>query len=234
MAFFKQIDDVVYFNGDGELIYYVPEQYFSSKNAVIVGEYVDLMGVISYDVFSSTGKSSGIKLINHPSSFRCKPHEITKEQNYLLKGTTEPTAYRLLHFKKDDELICSTRTVKGIENVERFVSLLIHAHLPDNIPYKEIHEYIIKNAEMNKFNYKVSSQILGIVISKLYRDSKNLNTPYRLTDMKSPYKAIGIKKIPKYDSPYISITSENADDAIANAMLNKTSKESPLEKVMMN
>lgn len=234
MAFFKQIGDVVYFNGDGELIYYVPEQYFSSKNAVIVGEYVDLIGVISYDVFSSAGKSSGVKAINHPSSFRCKPYLITKEQDYLLKGTIEPTAYRLLHFKKDDELICSTRTVKGIENVERFVGLLIHGHLPDSIPYNRIHEYIIKNAEMNNFNYKVSSQLLGIVISKIYRDSKELNKPYRLTDMKNPYKAIGIKKIPKYDSPYISITSENADDAIANAMLSKSTKESPLEKVMMN
>ena len=234
MAFFKQIGDTVYFNGDGELIYYVPEQYFSSKNAIIVGEYVDLIGVISYDVFSSTGKSSGVKLINHPSEFRCKPSLITKEQNYLLKGTNEPTSYRLLHFKKDDELICSTRVVKGIENVERFNSLFLHAHLPDNIPYNEIHEYIINNAEINKFNYKVSSQLLGIVISKIYRDPKDLSKPYRLTDMKGPYKAIGIKKIPKYDSPYISITSENADDAIANAMLSKSTKASPLEKVMMN
>ena len=75
---------------------------------------------------------------------------------------------------------------------------------------------------------------LGIVISKIYRDPKDLSKPYRLTDMKGPYKAIGIKKRPKYDSPYISITSENADDAIANAMLSKSTKESPLEKVMMN
>ena len=45
---------------------------------------------------------------------------------------------------------------------------------------------------------------------------------------------MNIKKIPKYTSAFASITSENADEAIANAIINKTHKDSALEKVMMN
>ena len=54
------------------------------------------------------------------------------------------------------------------------------AHLPEDIPYNEIHEYIIKNAELNKFDYKVSNQIIGIVISELYRSSRDLTKHFRL------------------------------------------------------
>ena len=55
--------------------------------------------------------------------------------------------------------------------------------------------------------------------------------------MNSPidYQMVSINQLPKYISPYTAITSENADEAIAAAILNKnTHKTSPLEKVMMN
>ena len=45
---------------------------------------------------------------------------------------------------------------------------------------------------------------------------------------------VSIKALPKFISPYVAITSENADESIANAIMNKTGVESPLEKVMMN
>ena len=48
------------------------------------------------------------------------------------------------------------------------------------------------------------------------------------------YKAVPITQIPKYISAYTAVTSENADEAIASAIENKSHTESPLEKVMMN
>ena len=99
-----------------------------------------------------------------------------------------------------------------------------------------IHEYIIENANLNGFNYKVSGQLFGILISELYRDPKDLSKPFRLSDMAdmTDYQAISILKIPKYTSPYTAITSENADEAIAAAITTKGKTDSPLEKVMMN
>jgi hypothetical protein len=50
------------------------------------------------------------------------------------------------------------------------------------------------------------------------------------------YTAISIKTVPKYISPYTSLTSENWDDAIRGAVLlsDKVEKtpESPLEKIL--
>ena len=141
----------------------------------------------------------------------------------------------MLHFSKGDELLCSTELPKNIENVEKFLNLLVRGNLPQTIPYDELYNYIIENAELNGFNYKVSGNIIGILISELYRDPNDLTKEFRLSDMKNMnnYTAIPIIKVPKYTSPYAAITSENADEAIAAALVNKSSSETPLEKVVM-
>ena len=38
--YMKRVKDTIYFKGKGELIYYVPEKYFDTKNAIVEGEYV--------------------------------------------------------------------------------------------------------------------------------------------------------------------------------------------------
>ena len=234
-SFFKEENDKVIFTGDGELIYYIPEQYFDTNIAVPIGEIVETMGIFTYGLFDSKGKKLKISRFKCPTVIQCKPTSMSKEASYQLIGTKEPQAYRLLHFKKGAELICNVNIPKDIVNVEKFSTLLTSAKLPDNIPYDELHEYILENAELNGFNYKVSGQIIGILISELYRDSKDLSKPFRLSDTKdmTDYKSISIKKVPKYTSAYTAITSENADEAIAAAMTTSGKGDSPLEKVMM-
>jgi hypothetical protein len=235
MAFFRQEKEKVIFIGDGELIYYIPEKYFDNSVAYNIGEVVETIGVFSYGLFDGKGKRVKIDRFKCPTVFQCKPSSITKEPDLQLIGSKESKAYRLLHFKKGDELICNTNVPKDITNVEKFMNLLVRANLPETIPYDEIHEYILANAELNGFNYKVSGQIIGILVSELYRDPSDLSKPFRLsntTDMLG-YKAIPILKVPKYTSPYTAITSENADEAIAAAMTTKGKTDSPLEKVMM-
>lgn len=235
-TFLKQDKEKVIFNGDGELIYYIPEKYFDINVTLVIGEIIETMGIFTYGLYDSKGKQLKLDRFKCPTIIQCKPSLITKESKLQLIGTKEPQAYRLLHFKKGDELICNINVPKSTDNVDKFVNLLIRANLPNNIPYNEIHEYIIKNAELNGFNYQVSPQIIGVVISELYRDPKELSRPFRLSGMKDmlDYKAITILKIPKYTSPYTAITSENADEAIAAAMTTKGNANSPLEKVMMN
>ena len=93
-----------------------------------------------------------------------------------------------------------------------------------------------RNAQINGVKYNLNYQMYGIPISEICRDPKDLSKPFRLskeTDS-TAYKAIPITQIPKYVSPYTSITSENADEAIASAIISKNHTDSPLEKVMMN
>lgn len=39
--------------------------------------------------------------------------------------------------------------------------------------------------------------------------------------------------VPKYISPFSSITSENWDDAVVNAIINDKTVDSPMEKILM-
>ena len=235
-TYMKKVNDTLYYNGDGELIYYVPEKFFSTNNAIAIGEYVELMGIFNYDVFDKNGKSRGLKLFKYPTLVKCKPSSISKEAELLLKGTHTAMPYRLLHFKNGSELICSTRVTKEIVNTEKFINLLFRANLPENIKYDELYELILLNAKLNGVNYKVTDQLIGLLVSEICRDPKDFSKPFRLskeTDM-TAYKAVPITQIPKYISAYTAVTSENADEAIASAIENKSHTESPLEKVMMN
>lgn len=234
-TFYKRDGDKVIFNDSGELIYFIPEKYFDIKISSAYGEYIDTMGVFSYALYNASGKMTTLKPFKCPTMIRCRPSSITKEPKFHLQGTSEPQAYRLLHFTKGDELISNVNVPMVVDNVEKFVNLLIRANLPETIPYDQIHEYIMANAALNKFNYKISPQIIGVLVSELCRDPNDLSRPFRFTDMKdmNGYKAISILKVPKYTSPYTAITSENADEAIAAAMTVKSNTESPLEKIMM-
>ena len=234
-SFFKTVGDKVIFTGDGELIYYIPEKYFEIKAAEIMGERVTLLGLGTYAVFDKSGKRIMFKPIKCETMIQCIPSSITKESNYLLEGTKEPKAYRLLHFKNGDELMCSTKVPVDTAVLEKFVDIYKGGNLPENIPYNKIQDYIFKNAELCKFDYKISNQALGIGISEIYRDEEDLSRPFRLakTNNMLKYKAISVDKIPKYTSEFAAVTSDNADEAIAAAMTIKNHKDSPLEKIVM-
>lgn len=234
-TFFKTVGDSLLFSGDGELIYYVPEKYFDNSMAVIIGEYVSIMGVFTYGVFDKNGKREVFKPFKAPTLIQCKPYKIEKEPEYHLEGTKSPKPYRFLYFKKDDELITHLNVSKEFDNVEKFNNLFMRGNLPDNIPYDKVYEYLIANAELNNFDYKVSYQILGLPISEIYRDPKDPSKPFRLSGMNDmlDYVVVSIDKAPKYNSPFTAITSDNADEAVAAALTVKGKTVSPLEKIMM-
>ena len=235
-TYMKKKGDVIYYDGDGELIYYIPEKYFSTNNAIISGEYITVFGLFNYGVFDSNGKNNGLKMFNYPTMITCKPTSISKESDMLLKGTHTAIPYTLLHFKKGSELICSTRIPQDVTSVEKYINLLFRANLPENIKYEDMYKIMDRNAQINGVKYNLNYQMYGIPISEICRDPKDLSKPFRLSKETDPtaYKAIPITQIPKYVSPYTSITSENADEAIASAITSKNHTDSPLEKVMMN
>lgn len=234
--FIKQDGEKVLFNAEGELIYFVPEKYFDLSIAYPIGEVIELMGIFPYALFNASGKMVKMGNFKAPTMIQCIPNTMTKETKYHLQGTKGESDYRLLHFKKGDELICNINVANSVDNVEKFVRLVIRGHLPESIPYDEVYEYFLENASLNGFNYKVSPQIIGVMISEIYRETGNLSKPFRLSSSDSmlAYEAIPITMIPKYTSPYTAITSENADEAVAAALTTSGTGESPLEKVMMD
>ena len=234
-SFCRKEDDSLIFNQDGELVFYIPETYFESRNAEIIGNIVSLMGVFNYTIFDKNGKNNGLKTFKLPTIFFTKPGEITKMKNVSLIKQQAPSDYRLLHYRKNDVIIVQD-PVEDVTNSENFFTLfLITTKFPTTIPYDELYTYFTKNAKLNGFNYGVNDQMFGILMSEICRDPRDERVPFRLSGIKdmNAYKPISIKMVPKYVSPFASITSENWDQAVVNAILDKPGKRSPMEPILM-
>lgn len=237
--FLRRDGEALKFNETGNtFIFYVPEKYFTTKDAVIVGEYVSVLGILNYEIVNSnTGKSTtGIKLFNFPTVFICKPATIEKQKELQINKNSDPADYRLLKFKKDDEVISSVKTPEDIANVESFYNLFMRGNLPNTIPYNELQNIVYENMKLNGYSYGITMQLIGILISELYRSSKNLDIPYRLSGSTDPldYKTMDIRQIPKHVSPFVALTSENWDESMVGAITTKNSKDSPMEKLLMD
>lgn len=232
----RKNDSLLFALEDKEFVFIVPEKFFERRDAIIIGEYVNLIGILDYAIFDKNGKHSGLKRFNFPSVFLTKPYEIEKMKQVKLTANSEVQDYRFLKYKKDDIIVVSTKVPQEIENVEEFYKIFLTGNLPTTIPYDKMQDYFTESASINDCNYGVSLQLFGIIISEMCRDPKNMNRPYRLVKNKNmfDYKAINIEDIPKLVSPYQSITSVNWDEGLINAITNKNEVDSPLEKVLVD
>lgn len=233
--FLRRKDDSLFFNTDGEFAFYVPEKYFETKNAVITGEYVLVLGILDYVIFDKAGKPGKLKPFNFPTSFLTKPYTIEKIKDVKLTEFSNKTDYRILKYKKDDMIVVSTKVPKDVVNVESFFNLLIGANLSNTIPYDKIQDYIVECGRLNGVNYGITIQLLGVIVSGICRSKYDENKLFRLTDMKSmtDYNFINVRRIPKLNGAFSSIISENWNDALINAIMSDTSKDTPMEKILM-
>lgn len=235
--FLRRDGDSLLFNTDGQFIFYVPELYFDKgrNNAVINGEYVNLLGILDYALISPSGKSSGPKRFFFPTVFLTKPSRIEKQKNVKLKDSVEPQDYRLLIYNKDDPIVVSTKVPQDIVNVEQFYRIFLYGKLPVTIPYGKMQDYFTESIALNGSSYSITLQMFGFVIGEMCRSKSDLNKPFRLTNFtdETEYKAIGIRDVPKYISPNSSIGSENWDNAVVGSIMHPSDIGSPMEKLIM-
>lgn len=236
-------NDSVYYTGKGEFLLYIPESYFDKTFAIANGEYIDTMGVLLYSVKESENSDPMKKLkpLKLPTMFTTKPGKIEKVKKLKLLNLDEDD-YRVLHYTNngEDKIIVSTSVVQDIENVETFYRMFVKTgSIPNYIPYNELQDYFYESMRLNGGNYNTNWQLFGLLISELCRDKNDYSIPYYMSnaykkgDMHS-YKSIAIRDVPKYISPFTSITSENWNDAIIHA-INMGEKDvyTPMEKIMM-
>lgn len=234
--FLRRDGDSLLFNQSGEFIFYVPEIYFDRGDAIIKGEYVNLLGIIDYAIFDENGKHGPLRRFFFPTVFLCKPSRIEKQKNVKLKADSEIADYRLLIFQKDDAVVVSTKVPQNIANVEDFYKIFLTGKLPTiTIPYGIMQDYFIESINLNGSDYGITLQMFGFVIGAVCRDPKDLTKPFRLTKFTddTSYKLINIRDVPKYVSPSVSITSENWDNGVIGAIMHPTDVESPMEKLIM-
>ena len=235
--FLRRDGDSLLFNTDGQFIFYVPELYFDKgrNNAVVNGEYVNLLGILDYALVSPSGKTSEPKRFFFPTVFLTKPSRIEKQKNVKLKDSVEPQDYRLLIYNKDDPVVVSTKVPQDIVNVEQFYRIFLYGKLPVTIPYGKMQDYFTESISLNGSSYSITLQMFGFVIGEMCRSKNDLNKPFRLTNFtdETDYRAIGIRDVPKYISPNSSIGSENWDNAVVGAIMHPSDIGSPMEKLIM-
>lgn len=240
--FLKRKGDSLLFSlPDKELVYFVPEEYFTSKIAIIQGEYVSLLGLLDYSIRDlKTGKFDKLHPFNFPTIFLCKPYEIEKQKGLQLTSTSEKADYRILKFKEDNEVVTSTKVPQVLDNVEEMLKMIfITAKIPTTVPYDKIWEIFLNNFKLNGGNYNINYQLIMMMISEVCRDPKDLSKPFRLSNQSGMYDYVlqSIKQLPKYVSPFAVIASENWDESImAGVMMSKDPnkiKNSPMERVLM-
>lgn len=236
-SWLKKDGESVLYNGDGYFAFFVPERYFDGKNsakAIIYGEYANLFGVLDYQLFTNTGKANGpVRCFKFPTVFLTKPTSIEKARNIKLAEWSNAQDYRVLKYEKNAQIVVSTKVPQDLQNVEFFYSLFLGGNLPTTIPYEELYTYLTENIELAGESYGLTNQILGVVVSEMARDPNNLEKAFRNSNAKH-YTAINIKDIPKFISPYSAITSENWDEAVVNAIENKSTRDIPMEKILMD
>lgn len=244
--FLKLEGEALLFNEDNkEFVFYVSEEFFNStsKNAIaeIQGQYVSMIGLCNWAIIDSNGKRGELRPFNFPTMFLCKPYKIEKAKDLKLDSDKEPKDYRLLRFRKGDEVVSQVRVPQIIDNVELFFKLaVITAKIPTTIPYDKGWELFLESMALNGDSYGLNAQLFGIIWAGLCRDPKDISRPFRYTNMAdmNAYKLISIKMLPKFGSPYQSLISENFDESITAAILKKDMEDrdvpySPLEKIVM-
>ena len=243
MSFYKEVNgSVICTLPEGqEVRYFIPECYFNTKSAIIVGEFVNLLGIFNYAIYDvNKDKPIGnLKTFKFPTIFLAQPYAIEKAKNIKLTKNSDTQDYRILKFKKNDKLVVQTSVPMDIANLEEFFRLfVITGNVPDTIDYRNIWEYFVESSTLAGKTFNISNQLLGILQSEICRDPSDNSKPFRLSKAKKNkewdnYKAVSIKQIPNYISSYVSLTSENYDDSVIAATMMKKEIDTPLEKILV-
>ena len=236
-AYLKHGDkDSIVYSGEGYMKFFIPEKYFDREYCEIDGDIIKVIGIFTYAIYDKNDKPiGGLKNMLYPNVFWTRPSESVKETGIKLTKNNDVSDYRVLKYYNGDTVILSTKVPKVVGNVELFFKMLTSGVIPNNIPYDDIVNMVFDNATMNGYNYQVPASLAGVIVGKLCRSRSDIYTPYRLSGSndQNNYTMVSIKDIPKFTSAFTSVTSENWDESIANALVNKSNTYSPLEKLFM-
>ena len=221
---------------------YIPKKMFKKGLNEILGDKLSIMGLFNFR-FSNDENSidkQPIHTFTFPSMMISKPSSIKEQELELFEGSGVQK-YVVATYYRDEEIMCTTSVVADIDNVEKFINLLIEGNLPNTIPYNKILELFIKNMEINKQNLGVSAVVLSVVISEIYRYKKDHSVPFRKVYGKGnagelDYKPANSREICANNSTFSALTFEDIDTMLVTS-INKSrykrkENESPVEQII--
>ena len=152
--FSKREGDSLLFNLDGYLEYYVPEDYFIGKSGIMEGSYVRLLGSFNYRIFDENDKPGNLMTFNCPTMFLCRPGETKKKVKLKLDDHLDEAEYRVLIFRKGDQLITRIHTEQEMDNMSELFRLhLKTGKVPNTIPYDQLYLFPYECMSLNGGKY---------------------------------------------------------------------------------
>ena len=232
----------IVFNGD-YLDIYLRKEYFKKGLAEHRGSYISAFGMFIFEIRTDKQVKDSADGVKHHFKF---PNKI--EFNYTehfeldlqLEGDERKEKYDVFRLTNGNQFMANVNIEQSATAVRDFVFLFHSGKLPSFIKYNDIIKLYYDVLDSNKTNLKSNSLTYEIIISELCRYNKDVEKPYRLALDKDPgpydYINYNLKKLPRLNSTFASLTFEGIDDSIVSSVRRTsqggTEKESPLERVI--
>jgi hypothetical protein len=227
----------VIFNGD-KLEIFIPDYFLDpdEKMAFIIGEKVKTLGIFW---FKHKEKLYEIQI---PVKIIFEFSEMYKD-SLKLKPSMPLTDYSVFVLKNGDIFMFDTNYKQSVDDFSFGImdKLIEKAKMPPTVAYNEVMSIFVNALQVTQIldRLGVSAVTFEMMLSELYRNRRNLSTPFRMTfDEKKPYdyKMLRIVKLPELNSTFTGLLGEDIDQQVVSAVLrnreNKKEKESPLEKLI--
>lgn len=237
-----------FINNDGDnfiftgnyLEMYIPAFYFESQLAENYGNALRVFGLFTIKVSDDKKKGGQLETFNVPSIIYIFPSELEKQTLQLI-NENEPEQYYVAKFYKGNKIM-SNCIPQDATNVELFLDILFRGKIPKSIPYNQILEIWQKNLSINNVKLGVTSTILEVIISQIYRDKDKPEETFGRQLGKNPnkskyaYKTAAIREICARNSTFAGLTFEDMDSMITSSLninkYNKNESDSPVEKII--
>lgn len=222
---------------------YIPEFYFEGKLGEDYGGSLQVFGLFNIRMFDAKGKPLKLETFNVPSMVTITPTEVEeRKQIQLLEGDDgEIDLYRVAKFYKDG-IVMKNSIPHDAANVELFISILFRGKVPKTIPYSQVLRIWQKNLDLNGVKLGVTSTILEVIISEIYRNKKKPEETFSKLIGKDPtvseyaYRRANIREICARNSTFAALTFEDLDAMITSALnikqYGKQESSSPVEKIV--
>ena len=218
--------------------FYIPMYYYDRQFAVDNVDTVSAFGIFNIGVFQGD-KLLEMRIMNIPSTVDFFIYDYEFREVQLSNGVLEKC--KVFKYYKGNK-VCNVNLVEDSDNASSYLNMLTSASIPNTIPYSKALTIWRKNLELNGVSFGVSSVILEIILSVIYRNNKALEEKFckrfgsDLSCSEFEYITASIRQICQYTSTFVGMTFEDMNSMITTA-LNRTrdkvqETETPLEKVI--
>lgn len=241
MGLFIKKDDKMIFNGD-YLEAYIPDKLFKKGLNEVLGDKVTVLGIFNFKTGDKNGDMSKSKLytFKFPTMMLTKPLSI-EDREFALTKESGVQKYKVLKYANGDQMMTTLQVVTSIDNVEKFVNLLIDGNLPNTLKYSDILDLFLKNMSINKQNLGVTALILSVVISEIYRYKYDMSSPFRKIIGKGKateldYETANARTVCANNSTFSALTFEDPNTMLVTSInkhrYNRKENYSPVEKII--